>query len=263
MSAFAGCRALVTGASSGIGEEFARQLAAAGSSLVLTARRRDRLESLATELRERHGVDVQVFPADLRAPGAPLNLKSRLDAAGVGIDILVNNAGFGFQADFIDREWSDWEAVIDLDVKALTQMTHIFARDMIDRGVEGHILQVGSIFSFGGVPSFAVYSAAKAYVLAFSEALADELAPKGIGLTTLAPGVTRTEFFDTASHGRIPAAARKLVQTPTEVVREGLLAMSARRPLVVTGWMNKLLVFSRRIHSRKNIVRVMGLRART
>lgn len=263
MGAFEGCRALVTGASSGIGEEFARQLAAAGSALVLTARRKERLDALADELRAAHGVDVRVFPADLRAAQAPLKLKSELDAAGVTVDIVINNAGSGLQADFVDAEWSDWEAVIDLDIKAFTQLTHLFARDMVERGVKGRIMQVGSVFSFGGVPTFAVYSAAKAYVLALSEALVDELAPKGITLTTLAPGPTTTEFFDTASHGHIPSVAKGAMQTPREVVQEGLSAMLAERPLVVTGWANKLLIFGMRMRSRKHAVQMMGRGARS
>lgn len=255
---FNGCRVLITGASSGIGAEFANQLAQLGCSLVLTARRKDRLDQLAQELSVNHGIDVHVESMDLAADNAPATLKTRLDEHGLAIDILINNAGFGFQADFIDRDWRDWESVIDLDIRAFTQVSHVFARDMVERGIKGRILQLGSIFSFGGVPSFAVYSGAKSYVLAFSEALAEELKPHGIQVTTLAPGVTRTEFLDVANGGKISETARRLMQSPQQVVAEGLEAMAAARPLVVSGWINKLLVFSRRYRSRSGVAQSLG-----
>ena len=234
--ALQGERALITGASSGIGAEFARQFADLGCSLVLTARRKDRLDALAGELRDKAGIDV---------------------------DIIVNNAGFGLQEDFIERDWADWEGVIDLDIKAFTHITHVFARDMIARNKKGRILQIGSIFSFGGVPSYAVYSAAKSYVLSFSEALADELAPHGITVTTLAPGVTQTEFFDTASDGKVSEAGRRIMQMPAEVVADGIKAMMAGRPLVVSGWINRAMIFSRRLRSRQSAVHALGQASRS
>lgn len=257
------CCALVTGASSGIGAEFARQLAPMGCSLVLTARREDRLQALAAELRDAYGVDVHVVALDLGQIDAASQLKSQLDEADILIDILINNAGFGFQGDFIERDWPDWERVIDLDVKAFTQLTHLFSRDMLARGTSGRILQVGSIFSFGGVPTFAVYSGAKSFVLSFSEALADELKPHGISVTTLAPGATQTEFFDTSSKGHMPEAGRKIVETPQEVVADGLKAMLEEKPLIVSGWFNKLMIFSRRLRSRQSAVRHAGRASRT
>ena len=256
-------RALVTGASSGIGAEFARQLAGLDCSLVLTARRKERLEALAAELRDKEGVDVEVVAMDLGVPDAPTHLKSTLFETGIEIDILVNNAGFGFQENFVERDWADWERVIDLDIKAFTQMTHVFARDMMARNTKGRILQVGSIFSFGGIPTYAVYSAAKSYVLVFSEALANELEPFGITVTTLAPGVTQTGFFDTASEGHMPEVGRKIMQTPQEVVADGIKAMLAQRPLVVSGWINKALVFSRRLLTRQSAVRAFGQASRS
>jgi hypothetical protein len=258
-----GRRALITGASSGIGAEFARQLAQMGCALVITARRQQRLEQLAKELQADCGAQARVLALDLGAPNAAIELKSWLDRENLPIDILINNAGFGLQAEFMDRSWDEWERVIDLDIKAFTQISHVFADDMRARGVSGNILQVGSIFSFGGVPTYAVYSAAKSYVLAFSEALADELEPHKIAVTTLAPGVTQTEFFDTASDGRVPTEARKIMQTPQQVVKDGIEAMLANRPLIVSGWINRAMVFSRRLRSRQSATRAIGRASRS
>lgn len=259
---FQGKCALVTGASSGIGAEFARQLAGLGCNLVLAARRRNRLEELARDLRSKHGVDIHIEAVDLSLPNAPVELKLRLDQQKIRTDILINNAGFGLQDDFVEREWIDWERIINLDIKAFTHMTHVFACDMIESGVDGRILQVGSIFSFGGVPGFAVYSGAKAYVLAFSEALTEELRPHGITVTTLAPGVTQTEFFTTSSEGQVSQTGQKIMQTPEQVVAEGLEALIAERPIVVSGWVNKLMVNSRRFRTRKSVVRWLGRASR-
>lgn len=255
-------RALITGASSGIGAEFARQLAGLGCNLVLAARRKSRLQELASDLQGEHGVEAHIEAIDLSSPDAANDLKSRLDQQAIRVDILVNNAGFGLQDDFVERDWSDWESVINLDIKAFTQMTHVFARDMIEYRIEGRILQVGSIFSFGGVPTFAVYSGAKSYVLAFSEALTEELRPHGIRVTTLAPGVTQTEFFATASHGQVSKVGQKVMQTPEEVVADGLQALITEKPVVVSGWLNKLLVNSRRFRTRKSVARGLGRASR-
>ena len=261
-SIFQGKRALVTGASSGIGAEFARQLAGLGCNLMLTARRRNRLEELAGDLRSKHGVDIHFEAIDLSLPNAPAELKLRLDQQEIRTDILINNAGFGLQDDFVNRDWKDWESIINLDIKAFTHMSHVFARDMIERGVGGRILQVGSIFSFGGVPTFSVYSGAKSYVLAFSEALTEELKPHNIFVTTLAPGATRTEFFDTASEGQVSRTGQRIMQTPEEVVTDGLEALIEQRPVVVSGWVNKLLVHSRRLRTRASVVRWLGRASR-
>jgi short-subunit dehydrogenase len=250
-STYSGKRALVTGASSGIGEALARRLAAEGCSLILTARREERLTRLAKELAETHGIEADVIALDLLEAGAVLGLKQRLDEAKLVVDILINNAGFGYQGHFVDLEWDQINDLIDLDIRAMTQMAHVFAKDMIARGTRGKILNVGSIFSFGGVAQYANYSGAKGYVLNFSEALTEELKAHGIGVTMLGPGVTRTEFFDTANDGVVPKGVANFMQTPDEVAVCGIAALAKGKPVAVSGRLYQALTFMRRLVPRK------------
>ncbi|PWT74704.1 MAG: short-chain dehydrogenase, partial [Proteobacteria bacterium] len=184
---------LVTGASSGFGEEFARQYAARGHSLVLVARRLDRLQALAQALRREYHVDVVVEHVDLSDIGAILGLHRFLREQSIAIDILINNAGHGRQGPFVDNSLDDALAMVQLDVASLTAVTHVFAQDMRARR-RGQILLVASLLAYQGVQNFAVYSAAKAYVLRFSEALHRELKPDGITVTALCPGMSDTGF---------------------------------------------------------------------
>ncbi len=165
---------LITGASSGFGEEFARQYAAQGKSLVLVARRLDRLEALSAQLRERFHVDVLVEQVDLSSIPAIIELHARLKERNIVIDVLINNAGHGLQGPFLAQSLDHSLAMIAVDIASVTALTHLFAADMRIRQ-RGHILMVASLLSFQGVKNFAVYSAAKAYVLRFSEALHREL----------------------------------------------------------------------------------------
>lgn len=250
-----GKRALVTGASSGIGEALARRLAAEGCSLVLTARRLDRLNRLAEELSESHGTRADVIALDLLETGAVRSLKQQLDDRGIVVDIVINNAGFGYQSRFIDLEWEKISSMIDLDIRVMTQVAHVFASDMAARGTRGKILNVGSVFSFGGSPFFAVYSGAKGYVLNFTEALAEEMKPLGVDVTMLGPGVTRTEFFDTATDGVIPEKVNKILQTPDAVAVSGIAALKSGKPVVMSGFLYKVLTFARRLLPRRVMVR--------
>lgn len=189
--------ALITGASSGIGAEFARIHARKGGDLVLTARSEAKLKDLAVELETQHGVKVHVFAADLAKPDGPDALIRQVSAAGLEIDILINNAGYGGQGRFIDRPLDDEMAMIDLNAKALVTLSHHFGRDMAKRA-RGRILNVGSTAGFMPGPLQSVYFATKAFVNSFSQALDHELRPQGVTVTLLAPGYVKTGFADRA-----------------------------------------------------------------
>src|SRR5258706_15422839 len=184
--------ALVTGASSGLGVEFARQLAARGHGVILVARRRDRLEEVAAELRAKYRVDALVFERDLGVAGAATHLVAELDSRGITPEVLINNAGFGIHGTAIDVPIERATAMIQLNITALTELTIAVGAKMAMRGTGG-ILNVSSIGAFQATPTFAVYAAAKAYVASFSQAIARELAPRGVRVTALCPGPTRPE----------------------------------------------------------------------
>jgi len=232
--------ALVTGASSGFGEEFARQYAAQGRPLVLVARRLEKLETLATELRETYRVDVIVEQVDLSNVAAVIQLHQRLRERGIAIDILINNAGHGLQGTFVDGTLDAALAMLQLDVVSLTAVTHVFAQDMRTRG-RGKILLVASLLAYQGVEKFAVYAAAKAYVLRLGEALHRELKRDGVTVTVLCPGMSDTGFA-AAAQQKITPALKLLMMQPAPVVRAGIRALQARRISVVPGWANKASV---------------------
>jgi uncharacterized protein len=239
---------LVTGASSGFGEEFARQYAAQGRALVLVARRIDKLQTLATELRERDRVDVIVEQVDLSNVAAVIQLHQRLRDRGIAIDILINNAGHGLQGTFVDSTLDAALAMLQLDVVSLTAITHVFAQDMRTRG-RGEILLVASMLAYQGVEKFAVYAAAKAYVLRLGEALHRELKGDGITVTVLAPGMSDTGFA-TAAQQKITPALKLLMMQPAPVVRAGIRALQAGRISVVPGWANQASVMFTRATPR-------------
>jgi short-subunit dehydrogenase len=228
---------LITGASSGFGEEFARQYAEQGHALVLVARRLDRLQSLAAALRQQHGAEVLVEQVDLSDIAAVVHLRERLEDRGIAIDILINNAGQGLQGPFADAPLDTALAMVQLDVASLTAVTHVFAQDMRDRR-KGKILLVASVLAFQGVENFAVYSAAKAYVLRLGEALHRELKRDGITVTTLCPGMSDTGFAKAAQQ-KITPTLKLLMMKPAPVVRSGIRALHAGRMSTVPGWANK------------------------
>jgi len=232
---------LITGASSGFGAEFARQYAAQGHSLVLVARRLDRLETLAEELRQQYGIDVVVEQVDLSDVAAVIQLHQRLRERGISIDILINNAGHGLQGPFLDCKLDAALAMVQLDVASLTAVTHVFAQDMRTRG-RGKILLVASMLAYQGVPNFAVYAAAKAYVLRLGEALHRELRRHGVTVTVLCPGMSDTGFA-AAARQKITPGLKLLMMQPAPVVRAGIRALRAGRISVVPGWANKAVVF--------------------
>jgi short-subunit dehydrogenase len=232
---------LITGASSGFGEEFARQYAEQGHSLVLVARRMDRLQALAESLRQQYLIDVIVEQVDLSVVEAVMQLHQRLLERDIAIDILINNAGHGLQGPFLDAQLGAALAMVQLDVASLTAVTHVFAQDMRKRG-RGKILLVASLLAYLGVQNFAVYSAAKAYVLRLGEALHRELKRDGITVTALCPGMSDTGFA-TAAQQKITPGLKLLMMQPAPVVRAGIRALQAGRISVVPGWANKASVF--------------------
>jgi short-subunit dehydrogenase len=233
---------LITGASSGFGEEFARQYAKQGHPLVLVARRLDRLQALAEKLRREYGTEVVVEQVDLSDIAAVVQLHARLRERGMAIDILINNAGHGLQGPFIDSKLDAALGMVQLDVASLTAVTHVFGQDMRTRK-RGKILLVASMLSLLGVENFAVYSAAKAYVLRLGEALHRELKRDGITVTTLCPGMSDTGFAAAAKQKLTPQL-KLMMMKPAPVVRTGIHALAAGRISVVPGLPNKLAALS-------------------
>jgi hypothetical protein len=253
MSDWKGKTALVTGASYGIGEAFARRLAADGMKLIITARSRDRLDALADELRAQHNADVTVIEADLADPAAPGKIFSETERLGSFVYLLINNAGFGAVGDFADIPLTRQLEMIEVNVKALVALTHLYLRPMIDRR-EGAIVQVASTASFQGVPYTSIYSATKAFILNFGEALWAEGRACGVRVLALCPGPTATHFQTVAgtAHLRDPAK----MQTPEEVVDAGMKALAQNRSVAISGFGNKLMVGAERLAPRNLVTRI-------
>ncbi len=243
--------ALVTGASAGLGVEFARQLAAQGRPLVLAARRGDRLESLAKELGDSRAVEI-----DLAKPGAAERLMTDIDRSGETVELLVNNAGFGLIGPFARLDSNRLREMIDLNCGALTELCRAVAPQMIERR-SGSILNVASTAAFQPGPRMAVYFATKAYVLSFTEALHEELRRHGIKVSCLCPGPTRTEFGDVAGFGGSGLFDRVAMEAP-EVVKAGLAGLARNRAVVVPGLVNKTVAASTRFAPRPWVRRIAG-----
>ena len=256
-----GKTALVTGASSGIGAAFARQLAAAGADLVIVARRQAELDKLAGELRAAHGVTVDVIAIDLGAAGAGAELFARTEGAGRVVDLLINNAGFGEHRWFVDQAWDRVAQQLQLNIVTLTELSHRFGGAMATRG-RGHILNVASIGAYTPTPSYAIYSAGKAYVRDFTEAIAFELAPRGVRVCSVCPGLTRTEFHQVSGQTLPGWMQRFASMSADRCAAIGLRALLGWRRNVVTGVSNKLSMWILRFVPRRMMVwiafRTMG-----
>ena len=251
-NAYVGQWCLVTGASSGIGAEFVRQLAARGMNCVLVARREDRLRVLAQELEAAHGTRCEIVLADLSQPHAGRELLAEVARRGIAVELLVNNAGIGMVSSVEKTDVERALKLIQINVAGLTELTLLAAKEMVPRG-HGGIINIGSLVSFQPVGYMGVYAASKAYVLHFSEALWAELHSRGVTVTTLCPGTTRTEFFD---HSGVPGwAERNRGQDVQSVVRTGLAAFDAGRQYVVSGWTNYLVSLAVRLATRATVVK--------
>lgn len=249
--------ALITGASSGLGVEFARILAARRMPLVLVARRADEMEKLAASLRSSAGVDVVVEAIDLAEPGAAAELKRRTDARGLRVELLVNNAGYGVHGRFLDADPATIRRMLQLNMGALTELTQLYAADMVGRGRgRGRILLVASLLGYMATPEYAAYAATKSYVLAFGEALHDELRPAGVTVTVLSPGITATAFNAVSGH-RMSATLRLMLMQPRPVAEAGIAALFIGRASVVPGFANKLSAWSARLTPRAMQRRIM------
>ncbi|WP_052667133.1 SDR family NAD(P)-dependent oxidoreductase [Nitriliruptor alkaliphilus] len=233
-------RALVTGASTGIGAAIASELATRGTELVVVARSADQLEALAEQWRAAHGVDVEVLPADLTDPGQLERVEDRLRTEDAAVDLLVNNAGWGSTGAFIDSTPDEATTCIELNVTALTRLTHAVLPRLVAAG-HGGVLNVSSVGGFQPVPHFAVYAATKAYVSSFTEAVHEELRGSGVHVTALCPGFTRSDFVTAA--GAEDEAARIpdfLWQDVEPVACAGVDGVSRGRGVVVSGALNQV-----------------------
>src|SRR3982074_362020 len=245
---------LITGASSGIGEVFARKLAARGRNVLLVARSEDKLITLCNELGRSNSIRAQYVALDLSKPESPARLFEEAEKRGLQVDMLINNAGFGSMGEFSKLDLARELNMIDLNIKALVELTHRFLQPMIERK-QGAIINVASTAAFQPVPYMATYAATKAFVLSFSEALWEENRPYGIKIMALCPGVTDTNFFESARGHKPPARAS---QTPEEVVDTALRGLARGKSHVISGWTNFLMTQSERLAPRSIITRVAG-----
>lgn len=248
--------AVVTGASSGIGVDIARELAAKKYPLILVARRRDRLENIKNQLKQQHGVDVVVVEQDLSVDGAAQALYDQVAALGLKVGILVNNAGVGMAGKFLDMDITRVQRMFTLNMTTLTHLTQLYARDMVRDG-GGYILQVASAAAFLPTPYVSAYAGTKSYVLAFAEALRFELRGTGVSITTLYPGITTTEFNEHAD-AKTPGIMAFSILSAAQVAKIGVAAMFARKRAIIPGFINKLNAFFSTVLHRGFIIFAAG-----
>jgi short-subunit dehydrogenase len=250
---------LITGASTGIGAAFARKLAARGRNVLLVARSEDKLIALCNELGRLTSIRAQYVALDLQQPDAGAQLFEETQKRELEIDMLINNAGFGSMGDFgkldLDRELE----IIQLNVRALVDLTHRFLGPMRDRK-RGTIVNVASTAGFQGVPYMATYAATKAFVLSFSEAIAEENRAHGIQVMALCPGVTETNFFEASKIDRPPM---RTIQTAEEVVDAALRGLARHKTVVISGWTNWFTIEAERFVPRSLVTKVAGKALRT
>jgi short-subunit dehydrogenase len=246
--------ALITGASSGIGEVFARRLAARGRNVLLVARSEEKLITLCNELGRSNSIRAQYVALDLSLPESSARLFEETEKRGLSVDLLVNNAGFGSFGDFNKADLARELNMIDLNVKTLVELTYRFLKPMRERR-QGAIINVASTAAFQAVPFMATYAATKAFVLSFSEALWEENRTFGIQVMALCPGVTETNFFE-AAHGQKPPA--RASQTPEEVVETALRGLARGKSHIISGWINRVLTESERLAPRSLVTRMAG-----
>lgn len=249
--------ALITGASSGIGLALAEALARRGRNLILVARRRDALESIACELAQRFGVEVLFRLCDLSEPLQLSGLLLELEEGQWQIDLLVNNAGLGCAGPFLEQDWSRELEQLEVNVLALTRLCHALGQRMAEQG-GGQILNVASVAAFQPGPWMSSYYASKAYVLHFSEGLREELKIRGVRVSVLCPGPTHSAFFRAAQMDVTRLAGSKLMMSAEEVALLTVRALEKNRAIIIPGWRNRLLALSPRLGPRWLVRKLSG-----
>ncbi|PCJ65906.1 MAG: short-chain dehydrogenase [Bacteroidetes bacterium] len=232
--------ALITGASAGIGKELAVEFAKDKIDLILVARREETMQTHATELSTKYGIDVQVIAQNLALPNSANLLYDKVKQLGSNIDYLVNNAGFGDNGDFVDSDLQKNENMINLNVLTLTKLTHLFGAEMKARK-QGTILNIASTASFQPGPLMSVYFATKHFVLAFSEGIAEELRPHNVFVCTLCPGPTQSEFGEVAGFGKLVPSDSNPFPLAHEVAKYGYAKMKKKKVVAIHGFMNALM----------------------
>ena len=248
---------LITGASSGLGADFARQYASQGKNLILVARRLDRMEALKEEIQAQDKIAIELMQADL---SDPLQRRRVIDACLGRVDILVNNAGFGISGSFEDVEYAKVQNLIDVNISALSEFCHAFVLDMKEHRM-GTIINIASMAAFTAGPYMAAYYASKAYVLSLSEALHEECLSSGVHVTAVCPGPTLTEFFQASGSSAKPSLPVFLMRSD-KVVALAIRDAQKNKAIAVSGFRNQLLhlfmtVFGRRV-ARKSVARIKG-----
>ena len=244
--------ALVTGASAGIGVALARELAAAGANLLLTARRRGRLDQLAQSVEHTHAIKTKVFSTDLAQRDAPQKIRAFADEQGIAIEILINNAGFGQYGELTQVDVHRLLDMVQVNCTSIVHLTRLFLPDMVQRR-RGDVLILASTAAFQAVPYISTYAATKAFDLIFAEGLAEEMRSHGIRVCALCPGSTESEFHAVANQERFTA---KHQETAEKVARTGLEALAAGKSYVISGLGNYLGAQSQRLVPRRLVTRV-------
>jgi uncharacterized protein len=248
--------ALVTGASAGIGKALAGELAASGANLVLTARRKERLEELARRLAEKHKIQTQVFVADLAETTGPEKIFAFTKAKGMEIELLINNAGFGRYGEFHTTEIPRLLEMVQVNCSAVVHLTRLYLPEMVARR-RGDLMILASTASFQSVPYLSTYAATKAFDLLFAEGLAEEMRPYGIRVCALCPGSTVSEFQEVAGQSHITSAMRGQ-ETAEKVARTGLRALAAGKSYVISGTGNYLSAHMQRLVPRRMVSRIVA-----
>jgi len=254
MTPWSGKWALVTGASAGIGKALAEELARGGTNLMLTARRRERLEELTQQLSRDHKIQTKTLVADLAQPDAPEKIFQFTREHGLQIDLLINNAGFGAYGEFQRIELQKFLDMVQVNCSAVVHLTRLYLPEMTARR-RGDVLIVASTAAFQSVPYISTYAATKGFDLLFAEGLAEEAKPYGVRVCALCPGSTESEFVEVAGQTEV-AASRRHRETAEKVARTGLQALAAGRSCVISGLPNYLGVLSQRLVSRRLVSRV-------
>ncbi len=254
MASWSGKWALVTGASAGIGKALAEELARGGTNLVLTARRRERLEDLAHSLAAAHKIQTKIFLADLAEPDAPNKIFQFTKEQGIEVELLINNAGFGAYGEFPAVDPARLTDMVQVNCAAVVHLTRLYLPEMVARR-HGDVLILASTASFQSVPYISTYAATKAFDLLFAEGLAEEMKPYGVRVCALCPGSTDSEFAEVAGQSHV-AATKKHRETAEKVAHTGLQALAAGKSYVISGLRNYLGVLGQRLVSRRFVARV-------